>query len=342
MRVLFIIQHPDLPSSRVRAVGLLPELRSLGLDVQARPYPRRLAGRPALWQACRAADVVVLQKKLPTWLDTLGLRRVCRRLVYDFDDAVYYRHESRGALEHHTSRCRFTSLVRRADLILAGNRVLAEEASRLNPRVEIVPSAVETRGVPLRAHGPGPGPLVIGWIGTPINLGQAALLGPVLRELARTCPLEYRIICSQGLQLDGVPTAFVPWSADTQAAEIARFDVGVMPLPPSGHATGKCGYKALQYMSAGVPPVVSDVGVNREIVQDGVDGLVAANLADFGPLLARLAADPALRSRLGQAARQRAESTFSTAVVARRIATLLTALAADDERRPGPGHSGSP
>ncbi len=326
MRILYIIQHPDLPSSRVRALSLIPELKALGLDVQARPYPRRLAGRPALWRACRDADVVVLQKKLPTWLDTIALRRACRRLVYDFDDAVYYRHESRGALEHHTSRCRFTKLIRRADLILAGNRVLAEEAGRLNQKVEIVPSAVETRGSPLRVHSPGPGPLVIGWIGTAINLGQAALLGPVLRELCRTLPLEYRIICSRGLELDGVPTTFVPWSAETQGAEIARFDVGVMPLPPSGHATGKCGYKALQYMSAGVPPVVSDVGVNREIVQDGVDGLVAGSIGDFGPLLSRLAADPALRARLGQAARARAEQHFSTAVVARRIATLLAAL----------------
>ena len=326
MRILFIIQHPDLPSSRVRVLNLLPDLRACGLEVQTLPFPRRLAGRPALWQACRAADVVVLQKKLPTWLDTLALRRACRRLVYDFDDAVYYRHESRGALEHHTSRCRFTKLVRQADLILAGNRVLAEEAARLNPRVEIVPSAVETRGVPLSAHGPGAGPLVIGWIGTAINLGQAALLGPVLRELCRTIPLEYRIICSRGLQLDGVPTTFVPWAAETQAAEIARFDVGVMPLPPSGHASGKCGYKALQYMSAGVPPVVSDVGVNREIVQDGVDGLVAGSMEAFGPLLARLAADPALRARLGQAARARVEQQFSTAVVAGRVAKLLASL----------------
>ena len=79
-------------------------------------------------------------------------------------------------------------------------------------------------------------------------------------------------------------------------------------------------------MSAGVPPVVSDVGVNREIVQDGVDGLVAGSMEAFGPLLARLAADPALRARLGQAARLRAERSFSTPVVARRIADLLAAL----------------
>ena len=326
MRVLFIIQHPDLPSSRVRVLNLLPDLRALGLDVQARPYPKRLCGRPALWRACRDADVVVLQKKLPTWLDTIALRRASRRLVYDFDDAVYYRHESFGALEHHTSRCRFTTLLRRADLVLAGNRVLAAEAGRLQTRVEIVPSAVETRGVPVRQHRDAAGPLVIGWIGTPINLGQAALLGPVLRTLAAEFPLEYRIICSRGLALEGVPTTFIPWSAETQGAELARLDVGVMPLPPSGHASGKCGYKALQYMSAGVPPVVSDVGVNREIVHDGVDGLVAAGVDDFGPLLRRLVADPALRARLGQAARARAEQHYSTAVVARRVADLLTSL----------------
>jgi glycosyltransferase involved in cell wall biosynthesis len=333
MKVLFVIQHPDMPSSRVRVLDLLPDLRAAGIDAEARPYPRTWRGRPELWRACRAADVVVLQKKLPTALDAALLRRACRRLVYDFDDAVYFRHESRGPAEHPTSRRRFASIVRRADLVLAGNRVLAAEARRLGARAEILPSAVEIRGVPVRDHAAAAGPLVIGWIGTEINLGQAALLGPILRTLAAEFPLEYRIVCRRGLELEGVRTAFVPWAAATQAAEVARFDIGVMPLPKSAHAEGKCGYKALQYMAAGVPPVVSDVGINRELVGDGACGLVAEALDDFAPALRRLAAEPALRARLGWAARAAAEREYAVPVVAARLGGLLRGLAAAEGGR---------
>ena len=329
LRVLFLIQHPDLPSSRVRVMDLLPELRSLGIDATCEPFPRGWPARHTLpvWRRCRAADVVVLQKKLPTRFASAWLRRASRRLVYDFDDAVYYRHESSGSLDHPTSRRRFVSLLRRVDLAIAGNRFLAEAAAPLSRRVEVLPSAVETREAPQRRHGPA-SPLVIGWIGGRINLGQAALLAPVLRTLAAEFPLEYRIISAERLELAGVPTTFVPWTLAGQAAEVARFDIGVMPLPEGGHAAGKCGFKAIQYMSAGVPPVVSRVGINCEIVRDGVDGIVAADLDGFADALRRLAADPALRARLGASARARAEQHYSIHVTAARLARLLREVAA--------------
>ena len=323
-RVLFLMQHPDLPSSRVRVLDLLPELRRLGIEAEAELFPRGWPARNTLafWQRCRTAGVVVLQKKLPTRFASGCLRRACRRLIYDFDDAVYYRHESSGSLDHPTSRRRFVSLLRRVDLAIAGNRLLAEAAAPLSRRVAVLPSAVETRGAPQRLHGPA-SPLVIGWIGGRINLGQAALLAPVLRSLAAEFPLEYRIVSAERLDLPGVPTTFMPWSLASQAAEVARFDVGVMPLPEGGHAAGKCGFKAIQYMSAGVPPVVSRVGVNCEIVRDGVDGIVASDLDGFANALRRLAADPALRARLGASARARAEQHYSIHVTAARLAELL-------------------
>ena len=324
MKVLFLIQSPSLPSSRVRAVDLLDDLRRSGLEAEAIPYPRTLREKIRVFARCSRCDVVVLQKKLPTWLDTLWLRRSCRRLVYDFDDAVYFRHDESRGPDHPTGRRRFRNLVGRVDLVIAGNRILADAARVRNARVEILPSAVETRGVPVRSHVDSPSPLVIGWVGSEVNLPFAASLGPTLRELSREIPVEYRIVCSRPLALEGVATTFFPWSAATQAAEIARFDIGVMPLPKKPFTEGKCAYKALQYMAGGVPPVVSDVGVNRDVV-DG-SGLVASSDREFLDHLRALAASAALRRDLGERARRKAERDFSIEVVANRLAALLRSL----------------
>jgi hypothetical protein len=324
MKVLFLIQGHSLPSSRVRVLDLIPDLRLAGIEAEVLPYPKRLREKLRMLVRCSGHEIVVLQKKLPTLPDLLLLRWACRRLVYDFDDAVFFRHDDSRGHDHPTGRRRFQNLVARTDLVIAGNRFLARAAAARGARVEILPSAVEVRGVPTRDHPDRPESFVIGWVGGGINLRYAASLGPTLRELSRELPLEYRIICSEGLSIEGVRTTFVPWSQETQAAEIAKFDMGVMPLPQTPHAEGKCAYKALQYMAAGVPPVVSDVGVNRDVVADS--GRVAASPEEFMQHFRELAADAPLRRDLGGRARRLVEGAYSVEVVAQRLADLLKSL----------------
>ena len=72
---------------------------------------------------------------------------------------------------------------------------------------------------------------------------------------------------------------------------------------------------AVEAMACGLPVVTTDVGGMREAVSDGVEGFVvpfhdAKAMADA---LEKLARDPALRRRMGQAARQRALAQFNLA-----------------------------
>jgi glycosyltransferase involved in cell wall biosynthesis len=76
----------------------------------------------------------------------------------------------------------------------------------------------------------------------------------------------------------------------------------------------------LEAMACGIPVVATDVGAVSELVADGETGFVVAPLDPpaMAAALARLAADPALRERLGAAARRRFADEFSLEALADR------------------------
>ncbi len=165
--------------------------------------------------------------------------------------------------------------------------------------------------------------VIIGWVGGNINLPYLNLLSPVLKKLSAKYPIQLRILCDKGLEMDGVDVKFVPWHLETQGREIANFDIGVMPLPDSLHARGKCGYKALQYMAAAVPAVVSDVGINSEIVQHGKLGCLSKDISGFYQALEKLIISPEDRKEKGTASRLKVEKQYSVEAISLLLATVL-------------------
>ena len=84
-----------------------------------------------------------------------------------------------------------------------------------------------------------------------------------------------------------------------------------MPLPDNPWERGKCGLKALQSMALEVPTVVSPVGVNTEIVESGVNGIVARTTEEWVAALTSLIESIELRRRLGKAGRQTVVKSYS-------------------------------
>ncbi|HOD67196.1 MAG TPA: glycosyltransferase [candidate division Zixibacteria bacterium] len=111
---------------------------------------------------------------------------------------------------------------------------------------------------------------------------------------------------------------------------LAALDIGV--LCSHGESLSNA---IIEYMAAGIPPVVSDVGGNREAV-GGEHGLVFPpdDLDAFVACLDRLIADPALRTRLGRAAADYARCTYEYREAVGRHETLYeTCRAAARPRR---------
>jgi glycosyltransferase involved in cell wall biosynthesis len=95
-----------------------------------------------------------------------------------------------------------------------------------------------------------------------------------------------------------------------------RLDIGLMPLPDDPWTQGKGGFKALQYLALEIPAVVSPVGINQEIVIQGMNGYLAVTDEEWLDSISRLIEDKSLRVRLGQAGRRHVEAHYSVEVVA--------------------------
>jgi glycosyltransferase involved in cell wall biosynthesis len=321
--VLFIYQDEQMPSSRIRVSRLLPEIQKAGIRAEALAYPKSISDKMLLLREARKFNIVYLQKKLLSPFEVKLLRSFSRQLIFDFDDAIYYRDDSHPSFESRTRLSKFRSIAGAADLIIAGNRVLADYAKGFNKNVVVLPSSVETRAVPIKDHSVGNRDFVIGWVGGKGNLRHLEMLSGTFEKLARNKGVRVRVLCSDTIRIPGVQVDFVPWRLETQEREIALFDIGVMPLPSNRWTEGKCAYKALQYMAAGVPPVVSDVGINRDIVEHGREGLVVSTPDGFYDAIVSLIDNKKQRMELGRNARKKAETYYSVEAIGKNLADIL-------------------
>lgn len=319
--VLFLCQGMGLPSSRIRVLNIVPRLTAYGIAPTVEAYPATVAEKIRLFRRLGEFDTVFLQKKTPTPPEMALIRSMARKIVFDFDDAIYYRDDGHDSFESRTRYIKFKSAVRRADLVIAGNSILGEFAAQFNRNVSVIPSSV---ALPARVKDYSvSGALVIGWVGTKGNLRHLMMLGPVFQKLASRYEFFVNVVCSEGVSIPGVNVRFVPWSIESQEMEIARFDIGVMPLPANKWTEGKCGYKVLQYMASAVPPVCSDVGGNRDIVEHGKDGFLTSSGDEFLGYLATLINNREMRREIGTLGRRKIEQRFSLEVVASQLAEIL-------------------
>jgi glycosyltransferase involved in cell wall biosynthesis len=323
-RILFITKSSGgTASARVRIKNLCPGLEAVGLSTQIVRFPKSLRDKWLMLKLCMQFDVIFLQKVTPPLFYARLLRLVSKKLIYDFDDAFYYKANKPSKSKDWRRVILFKNIIKKADLVIAGNRLLAEEVKRHTPHCEVLPSAVETRNIPVKDYNDLNSKFVIGWVGNKSNLTCLAQLSQVLEALAKRHAIQVRVISSETIELPGVDTQFIPWDERTQEREIAKFDVGIMPLRDYPHSRGKCAYKALQYMAAGVPPVVSDVGINSQVVENGVCGFVARELRDFETAIETLIKDRSLIRQMGEAAKVKVSEQFSIERVGEDLAKIL-------------------
>ncbi|MCR6702439.1 MAG: glycosyltransferase family 4 protein [Dokdonella sp.] len=349
MRLLMLTRYGPLgASSRLRSLQYLPALRAAGIETEVSSllddgYVRGLytghiapAGVAAAylrrWRRLRHADrydLIWIEKEawpwLPGWLERALLGRGTR-LVLDYDDALFHRYDShRSRWVRTVLGSKIDGLMRRADLVTAGNDYLAAHARAAGCRhVARLPTVVDLTRYPLPSpRAPDGRTVVVGWIGSPSTAGYLRAVAKPLASLQAAGRIRCVAIGARPDQVEGTPFEAVPWHESTEAEQLRQCDIGIMPLPDGPWERGKCGYKLIQYMACGLPVVASPVGINVELVADGERGWLAAHDTQWSEAIARLAADPSLRRRMGEAGRALIERHYSLQVQAGRLIELL-------------------
>jgi glycosyltransferase involved in cell wall biosynthesis len=351
MRVLLLSKYGRLgASSRIRFYQYVPLLEDYGFSVVCAPLLddgylrnfydgwvpysqvfRSFLKRVTWLNKARQFDAIWAEKELLPWVPAifeLSLLKKSIPLIVDYDDAIFHTYD-----RHRVKVLRFilgkkiTYVMRRADLIIAGNKYLANHALQAGAqRVELLPSVVDTARYVASPCGSTATTVTIGWIGSPTTAKYLRTLQPVLTRLAAELNIRTVAVGARSDQLTSLQAEIQPWAEETEVESIRGFDIGVMPLPDEPWERGKCGYKLIQYMACGLPVVASPVGVNSEIIQDGVNGFLARSSAEWINTLKKLALSSDLRHKLGREGRHRAETTFSIQAQAPRLAKLLRSV----------------
>lgn len=360
MRVVYFTKTSEVgPASRYRVYQFLPWLQQAGISYSIRPlfgstYFSLLEIRPqiistiarALYAAVRGIqrlwdlatmgkpDLIVVEGQLlpycPSWIERILARRG-HRLAVEFDDAIYLTrfHEKK-----------MPQLLKISTAAIVGNRTLAKYAQRFTSSVRVIPTVVDTeRFVPLQAStvalpGETVNAVTIVWIGLAYNFSYLDALIPAIRHMQQQFNARFRVISSRAPILPGVDVEFIPWDLQSEVTRLQECQIGVMPLPDNEWAKGKCGLKLLQYMSLGMASVASPIGVNQDIIQDGVNGFLAATEHEWYDRLLRLCENPQLRERVGREARQTVVDRYSLDVWAPRLIACYRSLSDMTPARP--------
>ncbi len=281
----------------------------------------------ALWRS-RNFDLVFLEEELFPYLP-LDLERLFlgRPFVVDYDDALFQQYSGHERwFVRKVLAGKIERVMRRSNLVIAGNEFLAERARQAGaPRVEIVPTAVDLGRYPKRPRAEN-AIFTIGWIGSPPTSKYLELIREPIERVCSGRRGRILLMGAATVRLPSVQVEMVPWSNETEVDWLTRLDVGIMQLADGPWERGKCGFKIIQYMAAGLPVVASPSGVNKNIIVDGVTGFLARTPAEWVQSLETLRADPGLRERMGRAGQERVRRHYCTDVTLPRLVSLLESV----------------
>jgi glycosyltransferase involved in cell wall biosynthesis len=261
------------------------------------------------------------------WIERSGVP-----MIFDFDDAVFvpYVSPSNGRLSRLKFPGKARTICRLSSHVMAGNRYLAEYARRVNSNVTVIPTTIDTDKYLVENSKPYSAMPVIGWSGSFSTAQHLDTLRASLLRLAAREKFRLRVVGVSDYRLDGVEVEALPWRSQTEVEDLRAIDIGVMPLPDDDWSRGKCGLKALQYMALGIPAVCSPVGVNSEIIQDGVNGFLASTEDEWVEKLTTLLRSAELRKRFGLAGRRTVEANYSARSQVPRVLEIFKSVVSNE------------
>lgn len=345
-RILFLVPYPlrQSPSQRFRFEQYLPLLKAAGHAVMIQSFlpadkwrlfyqsghnvskalmlVSGFIRRAGVLFTLGRFDYVFIHREAapigPPLIEWLIARVFRKKIIYDFDDAIWLTDKTNERWLERTlrSRSKVSSICRWSHAISCGNEYLRQYALRFNQNARLNPTTIDTENIHNRALHPlvdrTDNRILIAWTGSHSTLKYLYLLEAVLRNIQeKFSEVDLVVIADKPPKMDLPRVIFRPWSDETEIRDLLDADIGIMPLPRDEWSKGKCGFKALQYMALEIPAVVSNVGVNPDIIENGKNGRLCEGDEVWLTTLEELITNPEPRKRLGLAGRKKVVDQYS-------------------------------
>ena len=279
-----------------------------------------------------APDVIWVEYEVLPWVPWCLEKLLIPKnipIICDYDDAIFHQYDlNKNPLTRMLLAKKIDKIMRHSALTIAGNTYIQKRAIRAGAKkTAIIPTVVDTRRYKQKSYESFKNKSNVGWIGTPVTwsaYGKEKYLD--LRDLLSETDTTFSAIGAKQLYEKHDNLIVKPWIEAQEADEIRRFNVGIMPLSDTPWSRGKCGYKLIQYMACGVPVIASPIGVNTEIVENGVNGYCASTREEWNYFLYKILRDPELAFNMGQAGRAKVEIEYSLEVWAPRLCQLIDSV----------------
>ena len=256
-------------------------------------------------------DIVFIQREgfmLGTTIFEKLFAKSKAKVVFDFDDSIWMQNVSEGnkGLGFLKNADKTKDIIAVSDMVFAGNEYLATYARQFNKNVVIVPTTIDTGEYRREVLPPRPGRVCVGWSGSFSTIQHFETSLPALRLLKAKFgdKVYFKVIGDGTYRNPELDIVGLPWKKQTEIHDLSEIDIGLMPLPDDEWANGKCGLKGLQYMALEIATLMSPVGVNSTIIQDGVNGFLASEPEEWVDKIGRLIDNEALRIQMGRAGRE--------------------------------------
>lgn len=341
-RVLYISMHrPDRsPSQRFRFEQYIEFLKQHGWDYDfsflITPEDDKVFYKPGhffrkgfiflkcflkrlrdVWRANRY-DIIFIQREAFMTGSVFFERCFARsraKVIFDFDDSIWLQNvsDANKRFSFLKDASKTSKIIALSDMIFAGNRYLANYASGFNNNIRIVPTTIDTDEYRRLELPQKDNAVCIGWSGSITTIQHFKFAIPALTRIKQKYGNRVKIkaIGDASYRNDELNVISLNWNKADELKELSSFDIGIMPLPDDEWAKGKCGLKGLQYMALEIPTIMSPVGVNMEIIRNGMNGFLAASEDEYVEIISNLVEDATLRKKIGKAGRNTIEESYS-------------------------------
>ena len=331
MNLLYLTNgREELGSTRYRSLQWIPFLIERGWKIEW-IFSKHIRIRKfiKIVKMCYWADVVVIQKKLFVKSFLIIIKMISKRLIFDYDDALFTKDSftlkirSTGNGSAKTIR-RLNTVLTLSDLVVTGNDYLMEYTLQFNQNVNVVPTCVVYSDYENKASSKENG-LLIGWLGSDYTQGYLADIEEELRIISLKHPqVKVEVISNNPFVLKGVKVDYLKWNIENYKHHLYDFDIGIMPLRNDSWSRGKCAFKLIQYMAAGLPVIASNVGTNMTVITEGEDGYLVNSKEEWLTRFEDLINSKELRIKMGKAAKRKILENYSVEAWLDRYETMLS------------------